>query len=90
MKKTTVDLFNDTCQDETWHLDQKWKMDHDKKMASMHLKKHKYELWYWSMPSSMASSHRNPVMGKSMEDKRIQILQLQSGLQSSPMVLHHP
>jgi hypothetical protein len=38
MKKTAVDLFNNTCKDETQCLDRKWKMDHDKKMASMHLK----------------------------------------------------
>ena len=44
MKKTAVDRFNDSRQEETRCLNLKWKMEHDEKMASIRLKKHKYDL----------------------------------------------
>ena len=43
-RKTAVDMFNDNRQEETHCLDLKWKMEHNEKMASIRLKKHKYEL----------------------------------------------
>ena len=73
VKKTAVDRFNDSRQDETRRLDLKRKMEHEEKMASIHLKKHKYDLRYGSpqIPGSPV------VAAQSKEDKQIEILRLQ-------------
>ena len=75
VRKTAVDLFNDNRQEETRRLDLKRKMEHDEKMASIHLKKHKYELRYGSSPSQAPTSSVAATQTK--EDKQIEILRLQ-------------
>jgi hypothetical protein len=72
-KKTVVDRFNDSRQEETRRLDLKRKMEHDEKMASMRLKKHKYDLQYRSTPRTPEAS----VVSQTTEDKQIEILRLQ-------------
>jgi hypothetical protein len=71
-KKSAVDRFNDSRQEETRRLDLKRKMEHDEKMASIRLKKHKYDLRYGSpqLPCS-------PAETQTKEDKQIEILRLQ-------------
>jgi hypothetical protein len=70
-KKTPIDRFNDNHQSETEHLTSKQKMEHDERMASISLKKHKYELRFASTPTHGSGS---PAPSKSAEDKQIQIL----------------
>ena len=48
VKKTAVDRFNDSRQEESRCLSLKRKMDHNEKMASYRLKRHKYDLRYGS------------------------------------------
>jgi hypothetical protein len=80
VKKTAVDRFNDSRQEESHRLNLKRKMEHDEKMASIHLKKYKYGLRYGSTPQTPGSS--TPVLATaaatmSREDKHIEILRLQ-------------
>ena len=74
VKTTVVDWFNDSRQEETCHLDLKQKMEHDEKMASMRLKKHKYDLQYGSTPQTPEATI---VSSQTTEDKQIEILCLQ-------------
>ena len=84
VKKTAVNRFADSRESETQHLNLKWKMEHEEKMALMNLKKHKYELWY-AAASSPTTSTSNAgsrtleptVTGATKQDKEIQILLLQ-------------
>ena len=80
MKKTAVDKFNDNRQNETRRLDLKRRMDHDEKMASMHLKRRKYELKYGSVASTLksmpTSGSENTTAVSSEKDKEIEILRL--------------
>jgi hypothetical protein len=76
MKKTAVDRFNDNRQEETHRLNLKRKMEHDEKMASIRLKRHKYELRYGSTPQTPGSS-TPAVATQTGEDKQIEILRLQ-------------
>jgi hypothetical protein len=73
-RKTAVNMFNDSHQEETCHLDLKRNMEHDDKMASIHLKNHKYELQYGSSPQTPSSA---VVATQTTEDKHIEILHLQ-------------
>jgi hypothetical protein len=75
VKKTAVDRFNDSHQEETRRLDLKRKMQHDKKMASYCLKKHKYNLQYGSTTPQTPDSPVALIQTK--EDKQIEILRLQ-------------
>ena len=79
MKKTAVDCFNDSHQEETRRLNLKRKMEHDdEKMASIRLKKHKYDLRYGSTPHTSGSP--TPAVAaetQTKEDKQIEILRLQ-------------
>ena len=78
VKKTAVDQFNDSCQEESRHLSLKRKMEHDEKMALFRLKRHKYDLWYGSIPQtpdSLTPLFATAVM--TAEDKQIEILCLQ-------------
>ena len=84
VKKTAVDRFNDSRQDENRRLNLKRKMEHDEKMASIRLKRHKYDLRYGSTPGHQtpASSSSTPAMAfattaSTKEDKQIEILRLQ-------------
>ena len=78
MKKTAVDCFNDSRQEETHRLNLKRKMEHDEKMASIHLKKHKYDLRYGSTPHMSGSpTPAVAAMTQTKEDKQIKILHLQ-------------
>ena len=72
VKKTAVDQLNDSCQEETCYLN----LEHNKKMASIHLKKHKYDLWYGSTPQKLGSPTL-VVATQTKEDKQIEILYLQ-------------
>jgi hypothetical protein len=79
VKKTAVDRFNDSRQEESRRLNLKRKMEHDEKMASIRLKKHKYDLRYGSGSTPQTPL---PVAGSSTaavtkEDKQIEILRLQ-------------
>jgi hypothetical protein len=76
MKKTAVNRFNDSRQEETHRLNLKRKMEHDEKMASIRLKKHKYDLRYGSTlhPSGLPTP---AVVTHTKEDKQIEILRLQ-------------
>lgn len=74
VRKTAVDLFNDSRQEETRRLGLKRKMEHDEKMASIRLKKHKYELRYGSSPQTPSST---VMVTQTAEDKQIEILRLQ-------------
>jgi hypothetical protein len=81
-KKTAMDRFNDSRQDESRRLNLKRKMEHDEKMASIHLKRHKYDLRYGpnGTPQTLGSS--TPVLATrtaaaTAEDKQIEILRLQ-------------
>jgi hypothetical protein len=74
-KKTPIDRFNDNRQSETDRLSLKRKMEHDEKMASIHLKRRKYELRFGS--TSTPRSSGSPAPSESTEDKQIQILRLQ-------------
>jgi hypothetical protein len=78
MKKTSVDLFNDNRRLETERLTSKRKMDHDERMASIHLKKRKYELRYGSTPNGTESPIPSMSTGStvSAQDKEIEILRL--------------
>jgi hypothetical protein len=76
VKKTAVDRFNDSRQEETRRLDLKRKMEHDEKMASIRLKKHKYDLRYGSTPHT-SGSPTPAVATQTKEDKQIEILRLQ-------------
>ena len=82
MKKTAIDWFNDSRQDESRRLNSKRKMEHDEKMASIRLKRHKYNLRYGSTPQTPGFS--TPVLATqtaqaatTKEDKQIEILRLQ-------------
>jgi hypothetical protein len=76
VKKTAVDRFNDSRQDESRRLNLKRKMEHDEKMASIRLKRHKYDLQYG--PQTPASSTPALVTAAATaEDKQIEILRLQ-------------
>jgi hypothetical protein len=83
VKKTAVDRFNDSRQDESRRLNLKRKMEHEEKMASIRLKRHKYELRYGS--TSVGSMHQTPASSTpalattaaTKEDKQIEILRLQ-------------
>jgi hypothetical protein len=84
VKKTPVDRFNESRQEESRRLNSKRKMEHDEKMASISLKKHKYDLRYGtgSIPQTPGSSTaalatRTQAAAMSKEDKQIQILHLQ-------------
>jgi hypothetical protein len=84
VKKTAVDRFNESRQEESRRLNLKRKMEHDEKMASFRLKRHKYDLRY-----GQGSTPETPVAGSSTagliataaavtkEDKQIEILRLQ-------------
>ena len=80
LKKTVVDRFNDSRQEESRRLNSKRKMEHDEKMASMRLKRHKYDLRYGSapqtpgLPRSSTAVLATPAATK--EDKEIEILRL--------------
>lgn len=80
VKRTAVDRFNDNRQSETNRLSAKRRMEHDEKMASIRLKRHKYELRFGST-SVMTSRSDSPGLvmssGGSLEDKQIEILRLQ-------------
>jgi hypothetical protein len=76
LKKTAVDRFNDSRQEESRRLNLKRKMEHDEKMASIRLKRHKYDLRYGSTPQTPGT----PVLATAAvtkEDKQIEILRLQ-------------
>ena len=76
MKKTAVDRFNESRQEESRRLSLKRKMEHDEKMASFRLKRHKYDLQYGSTPQTPDS----PLFATAVvtaEDKQIEILRLQ-------------
>jgi hypothetical protein len=83
VKKTAIDRFNDSRQDESRRLNLKRKMEHDEKMASIRLKRHKYDLRYGSIPHTPGSS--TPLLvtrtaqaaATTKEDKQIEILRLQ-------------
>ena len=79
MKKTAVDRFNESRQEESRRLNLKWKMEHDEKMASIQLKKHKYDLRYGSTTPQTpdSSTQAFPTAAASKEDKQIAILRLQ-------------
>ena len=78
MKKTAVDRFNDNRQSETDRLSAKRKMEHDERMASIHLKRRKYKLRFGSTPTTTSRSSPGAAMfAESAEDKQIQILRLQ-------------
>lgn len=86
VKKTAIDRFNDSRQDENRRLNLKRKMEHDEKMASIRLKRHKYDLRYGSTPQTSAG-YSTPVIATTAmtgtqaaatkEDKQIEILRLQ-------------
>ena len=78
MKKTSVDLFNDNRRLETERLTSKRKMDHNERMASIHLKKRKYELRYGSTPNGTESPIPSMSTGSTLsaQDKEIEILRL--------------
>lgn len=82
MKKTLVDRFNDSREEESRRLNLKRKMDHDERMASIRLKKHKYDLRYGPGSTqagifpSQTPGTSTPVLATS-EDKQIEILRLQ-------------
>jgi hypothetical protein len=78
VKKTAVDNFNDNRRDETQRLGQKRQMEHDEKMASINLKRRKYELRYHASGASGAETPPiTTTTTNSSEDKQIQILRLQ-------------
>jgi hypothetical protein len=77
-KKTAVDRFNESRQEESRRLNLKRKMEHDEKMASIRLKRHKYDLRYGSTPEMHTSSSTPAlVAATTKEDKQIEILRLQ-------------
>ena len=79
-KRTAVDRFNDNRESEMNRLSAKRKMEHDEKMASIHLKRRKYELRFGSTPLTTSRSDSPGLVmssGESLEDKQIQILRLQ-------------
>jgi hypothetical protein len=97
VKKTTLDRFNDNRAVETRRLDAKRKMDHDERMASMRLKRHKYELKYGAnvRMEVATSSAAATGPGDSREDKEIQILRLKIRLEeikqaSASQMQHSP
>jgi hypothetical protein len=80
LKKTAVDRFNDNRQEESRRLNLKRKMEHDEKMATIRLKRHKYDLRYGSTPQT--PDYSTPALAAtaavtSKEDKQIEILHLQ-------------
>ena len=82
MKRTAVDRFNDSRQEESRRLNLKRKMEHDEKMASIRLKRHKYDLRYGSAPQTPGPSTpllttRTAAASATKEDKQIEILRLQ-------------
>ena len=82
VKKTPVDRFNESRQEESRRLNSKRKMEHDEKMASISLKKHKYDLRYGTGSSTAAAALATQTQAAaasamSKEDKQIQILHLQ-------------
>ena len=82
LKKTAVDRFNDSRQEESRRLNLKRKMEHDEKMASIRLKRHKYDLRYGSTPQTPGSSTpalatATATAAATKEDKQIEILRLQ-------------
>ena len=80
VKKTVVDRFNDSREDENRRLSLKRKMEHDEKMASIRLKRHKYDLRYGSTPGPQTSASSTPALATTAatkEDKQIEILRLQ-------------
>lgn len=80
VKKTAVDRFNDSRQDENRRLNLKRKMEHEEKMASIRLKRRKYELRYGSMPVNHTPDSSTPALATTTatkEDKQIEILRLQ-------------
>ena len=79
-KKTAVDCFNESRQEESRRLNLKRKMEHDEKMASIRLKRHKYNLRYGSTPETRTSSSTPALVAATRttkEDKQIEILRLQ-------------
>jgi hypothetical protein len=79
VKKTAVDRFNDNRQEESHRLNLKRKMEHDERMASINLKKHKYDLRYGSTTPQTpdSSTQAFATAAASKEDKQIEILRLQ-------------
>jgi hypothetical protein len=80
VKKTAVDRFNDSRQEESRRLSLKRKMEHDEKMASYRLKRHKYDLRYGSTPGPQTPDSSTPLFATAVmtaEDKQIEILRLQ-------------
>jgi hypothetical protein len=77
-KKTAIDRFNDSRQEESRRLTLKRKMEHDEKMASICLKRHKYDLRYGSTDStSLTPESSTPALATlTKEDKEIEILRL--------------
>ena len=71
VKKTAVDRFNDSHQEESHCLSLKWKMEHDEKMASFRLKRHKYDLWYGSTPQTPDSS--TPLFATAVHQENVQL-----------------
>ena len=76
-KKITVDRFNDNRQGETQRLHDKRRMDHNEKMATLHLKKRKYDAKYGVEGSLPAATPAISTAMDTKEDKQIQILLLQ-------------
>jgi hypothetical protein len=76
LKKTAVDRFNDSRQEENRRLNLKRKMEHDEKMASIRLKRYKYDLRYGSTPGTSTPASATPA-STTKEDKQIEILHLQ-------------
>jgi hypothetical protein len=80
VKKTAVDRFNYNREEESRRLNLKRKMEHDEKMASIRLKRHKYDLQYGSTgtPQTPGTSTSGPATAAATkEDKQIEILHLQ-------------
>jgi hypothetical protein len=83
MKKTAIDRFNDSRQEESHRLNLKRKVEHDEKMASIRLKRHKYDLRYGTgTPQAQTPGFSTPVTvlataAATKEDKQIEILHLQ-------------
>lgn len=82
VKKTAVDRFNDNREEESRRLNLKRKMEHEEKMASIRLKRHKYDLRYGSTGIPLTPGTSTPVLltaaaAATSEDKQIEILRLQ-------------
>ena len=81
VKKIAVNRFNDSRQEESRRLNLKQKMEHNERMASIRLKKHKYDIRYGStgIPQTLGSltPELATAAATSKEDKQIEILRPQ-------------